>query len=52
VQRGLRVRLYLEEGQLLAFGLPQHPDQYRPRRLVLLQVDLELAEGARRRFPW
>ena len=27
-------------------SLPQHPDQYRPERPVLLTVDQELGEGA------
>jgi hypothetical protein len=31
--------------RLLAVGLPQHPDQHRPERPVLLAVDQELGEG-------
>ena len=27
-------------------SLPQHPDQHRPRRPILLAVDQELGEGA------
>jgi hypothetical protein len=30
----------------LAFGLPQHPDEHRSKRPVLLAVDQELGEGA------
>jgi hypothetical protein len=30
----------------LSIGLSQHPDQHRPERAVLLQVDQELCEGA------
>jgi hypothetical protein len=45
------VRLDLEEGQLLAFGLPQHPDEYRPERPVLLAIDQQLGEGAGRWVP-
>jgi hypothetical protein len=29
-----------------ALGLPQHSDQHRPQRPVLLAVDQELGEGA------
>jgi len=36
------VRLDLEEGQLLAFGLPQHAHEHRPEYPVLLAVDQEL----------
>ena len=27
-------------------GLPQHPDEHRPKRPVLLAVDQQLGEGA------
>jgi hypothetical protein len=30
----------------LVLGLPQHPDEHRPERPVLLAVDQELGEGA------
>ena len=30
----------------LVVGLPQHPDEHRPERPVLLAVDQELGEGA------
>jgi hypothetical protein len=30
----------------LAFGLPQHPHEHRPKRPVLLAVDQELGDGA------
>jgi hypothetical protein len=30
----------------LAFGLPQHADEHRPERPILLAVDQELGEGA------
>jgi len=33
-------------GGRLAIGLPQHPDQHRPVRPVLLAVDQQLGEGA------
>jgi hypothetical protein len=36
----------------LAAGPPEHADEYRPERPVLLAVDQEFGEGARRRFPW
>jgi hypothetical protein len=42
MRRGLPVRLDLEEGQLLAFGLPQHPDEHSPKRPILLAVDQQL----------
>jgi len=29
-----------------AVGFPQHPDEYRPERPVLLAVDQQLGEGA------
>ena len=45
VRRGLPMRVDLEEGQLPAFGLPQHPDDHRPQRPVLLAVDRQLGEG-------
>ena len=35
----------------LAFGLPQHPDEHRPERPILLAVDQQLGEGARFGFP-
>jgi hypothetical protein len=39
--------LVLEVGdQLLAVGLPQHPDEHRPEYPVLLAVDQQLGEGA------
>jgi hypothetical protein len=41
VRRGLPVHLDPEEGQLLAFGLPQHPDEHSPQRPILLAVDQE-----------
>jgi hypothetical protein len=28
------------------FNLPQHPDEHRPQRPILLAVDQELGEGA------
>jgi hypothetical protein len=31
--------------------LPQHPDDHRPRRLILLQVDQQLAEAPSLRVP-
>ena len=34
-----------------SIGLPQHPDEHRPERPVLLAVNQELGEGAGRRFP-
>jgi hypothetical protein len=36
------VRLDLEEGHLLALGLPQHADSHRPERPILLAVDQQL----------
>jgi len=39
VRRGFPVSLDLEEGQVLAVGLPQHPDEHHPQRPVLLAVD-------------
>ena len=33
-------------GRSRAVGLPQHPDEHRPQRPVLLAVDQELGEGA------
>jgi hypothetical protein len=30
----------------IAFVLPQHPDEHRPKRPILLAVDQELGEGA------
>jgi hypothetical protein len=33
---------------LLPLHLPQHPDEHRPQRPVLLAVDQELGEGASR----
>ena len=30
----------------LLAGLPQHPDEHRPKRPILLAVDQELGEGA------
>jgi hypothetical protein len=35
----------------LAVALPQHPDEHRPERPVLLAVDQESGEGPRRRVP-
>jgi hypothetical protein len=35
----------------LLIALPQHPDQHRPERSVLLAVDQEPGEGARLRVP-
>jgi hypothetical protein len=32
-------------------GVPQHPDQHRPERPILLAVDQELGEGAALRIP-
>jgi hypothetical protein len=32
-------------------ALPQHPDQHRPERPVLLAVDQQLGEGMRLRVP-
>ena len=32
-------------------NFPQHPDQHRPERPVLLAVDEELGEGPRLRVP-
>ena len=32
-------------------GLPQHPDEHRPQRPILLAVDQQLGEGARLRVP-
>jgi hypothetical protein len=32
-------------------NLSQHPDEHRPQRPILLAVDEQLGEGARRRFP-
>ena len=31
---------------VLAFAFPQHPDEHRPQRPILLAVDQELGEGA------
>jgi hypothetical protein len=42
--RGVRARGSL--GRTRAPGLPQHPDQHRPERPILLAVDQELGEGA------
>jgi hypothetical protein len=39
VRRGLPTRL------ASPFGLPEHPDEHRPKRPVLLAVDQELGEG-------
>jgi len=33
-------------GRYLAVGLPQHPDEHRPERPILLAVDQQLGEGA------
>ena len=33
-------------GATRAFGLPQHPDEHRPQRPILLAVDQQLGEGA------
>ena len=30
----------------LTVGLPQHPDEHRPKRPILLAVDQQLGEGA------
>ena len=35
----------------LAIGFPQHPDQHRPERPILLAVDQVLREGTRLRVP-
>jgi hypothetical protein len=48
----LRVRFFLlafpTVGWLeLALGFPQHADEHRPQRPVLLAVDQELGEGPR-----
>jgi hypothetical protein len=34
-----------EQGQVLAVGLAQHPDEHRPQRPVLLAVDQEFGKG-------
>ena len=37
----------MSPGQLVrSAGLPQHPDEHRPQRPVLLAVDQQLGEGA------
>jgi hypothetical protein len=57
VRRGRRERrAVLLKGTSIAsisrtVGLPQHPDQDRPERPILLAVDQELGEGARLRVP-
>jgi hypothetical protein len=46
-QAGTAKRLHLiEEARELPLGLPQHPDEHRPERPVLLAVDQELGEDA------
>jgi hypothetical protein len=35
----------------LALSLPQHPDEHRPERPILLAVDQEFGEGPRLRVP-
>jgi hypothetical protein len=37
-------------GRTRAVGLPQHPDEHRPKRPILLAVDQEFREHAGR--PW
>jgi hypothetical protein len=46
-----RLESFGERSFRSAFGLPQHPDEHRPERAILLAVDQELGECARRPIP-
>jgi hypothetical protein len=47
------IRLAVDNGvRGLMLVLSQHPDEHRLERPILLAIDQQLGEGARRRPPW